>query len=154
MQNKVCTKCDVEKELTEFHKHPTSKLGRQAACKECVKLYMKNHPQIGKKAVNKYQRSHKIEIRAYKLKSKFGITLEQYDAMLKEQNGVCAICGNPELIINKKTKKPDLLSVDHNHETGKVRKLLCHNCNAGLGHFKDNIVNLNEAINYLNLLKE
>ena len=154
MKTKTCTKCGVEKEITEFHKHSHAKSGLQPRCKECVKLYMQNNPHIGKRAVDKYHASHKKEIRSYQLKTRFGITLEQYNQMLEAQNGVCAICGNPELIINKKTQQPDSLSVDHNHVTGKVRKLLCHSCNAGLGHFKDNTINLNAAINYLNLFKE
>jgi hypothetical protein len=154
MVTKVCTHCGIDKKFSEFHKNHQGKFGLQPTCKECVKLYMKNNPHIGKRAVNKYHASHKKEIRNYQLKLRFGITLEQYNNMLEVQNSVCAICGNPELIINKKTQQPDSLSVDHNHKTGKVRKLLCHSCNAGLGHFKDNITNLNEAINYLNLFKE
>lgn len=58
----------------------------------------------------------------------FGLTLEEYDKMLKEQKGVCAICGK----INKSGNR---LSVDHNHLTGRVRGLLCTTCNSALGFF-------------------
>lgn len=76
------------------------------------------------------------------------ITLEEYNTLLKKQNGVCAICGNPEYV-TMADGKPRNLAVDHNHETGKIRGLLCTNCNKGLGHFKDNIEKLKIAINYL-----
>jgi hypothetical protein len=62
------------------------------------------------------------------LKSKFGITLEQYNKKFEAQKGLCAICGNPEPT-NKR------LAVDHDHETEEVRDLLCSRCNPGLGSF-------------------
>ena len=76
----------------------------------------------------------------FNLKRKFNLTLTQYKELLQKQNNVCAICGGTC------TKS---LAVDHNHNTGKVRGLLCNNCNRGLGHFKDSIKNLTTAINYL-----
>ena len=66
------------------------------------------------------------------LKRTYGITLEQYDQMFDQQNGVCAICGGT----NSDGKR---LSVDHNHTTNKVRKLLCQRCNVGLGFIEDGI---------------
>ena len=70
---------------------------------------------------------------------KYGITQEQYNQKLVEQNGVCAICRQPP-------KEGKLLSVDHNHSTGMVRKLLCQPCNIYLGYIKENeIVALNLA---------
>ena len=78
------------------------------------------------------------------LKSRYGITLEEYEAMLTEQGGVCAICGLPE---NDRYKRR--LSVDHDHETGAIRGLLCHMCNTGLGKFTDSSELLTSAANYL-----
>lgn len=75
------------------------------------------------------------------LRKNYGITFEQYDAMFANQNGVCAICGSA----GGKKK----LHVDHCHTTGKIRGLLCINCNHGLGHFKDNEKLMLEAIKYL-----
>lgn len=69
--------------------------------------------------------------RKYALKHKYGITVEQYDAMLARQKGKCGLCG-------KKPKPDKRLAVDHCHRTGKVRGLLCHCCNNGLGCFNDN----------------
>jgi len=77
------------------------------------------------------------------LKYKYGITLDQYNEMFLAQNGVCAICGNSETY-NKRS-----LAVDHDHITGVVRGLLCLDCNAGIGHLKDNPEYLQNAITYL-----
>ena len=69
----------------------------------------------------------------------------EYQVILEKQNGVCAICKN---------KYEIELGVDHNHETGENRGLLCTACNVALGNFKDNIEFLEEAIRYLKLHKE
>ncbi len=79
--------------------------------------------------------------RANNLRHRYGIEQEDYDRMLEEQDGCCHICGDPP------TKHR--LSVDHCHETGTVRGLLCHNCNHGLGKFKDKITLLLGAVKYL-----
>jgi len=80
------------------------------------------------------------------LKAKYGITAEEYDQMLLKQENVCAICG---LEAGGGRGAESRLAVDHNHETGKVRGLLCNNCNNGLGRFKDNPELLRKAIDYL-----
>jgi hypothetical protein len=77
------------------------------------------------------------------LKKHYRLTLEQYEQMLSEQGYVCKICGKPE------TSKPHGLSVDHCHSTGKVRGLLCGNCNTLLGHAKDSTEVLLKCVNYL-----
>lgn len=76
--------------------------------------------------------------------AKYGITLDQYNAMLEQQGGGCAICG---AATNKNGKA---LFVDHCHDTGKVRGILCYRCNTGLGSFKDNAVLVAKAVSYLN----
>jgi hypothetical protein len=76
------------------------------------------------------------------IKRKFGLSAEEYDRMLQEQNGVCAICG-------MKCKTGFNLAVDHNHDTGKIRGLLCKNCNTALGLLKENPENMLKAIEYL-----
>jgi len=83
------------------------------------------------------------------LKRRFGISLEDYEAMLEKQNGVCAVCGNPETVIDSRTNEPRSLAVDHCHTTKKVRGLLCMGCNQGLGNFRDNPEFLAKAISYL-----
>ncbi len=84
------------------------------------------------------------------LLAKYAISLEQYNKMLEAQNGKCAICRSYESRILKNSTKPDSLSVDHDHESGANRGLLCHNCNTGLGKFKDNPELLQVASEYLN----
>lgn len=75
------------------------------------------------------------------------MTVVDYEFMLKSQNGVCAICGQSE---TKKTgNKIDLLSVDHQHTTSKIRGLLCSKCNVGLGNFRDDPKLLRKATEYL-----
>lgn len=76
------------------------------------------------------------------LRTKYGMTLEEYEELLKQQNDVCAICKNP-------CSRSKTLSVDHCHKTDKNRGLLCNSCNNGLGFFKDTLEYLREAIKYL-----
>lgn len=76
------------------------------------------------------------------LRRKYKLTLEQVNAMITAQNGACAICLEPF----KSTRDTH---VDHNHETGKVRQLLCTMCNHGVGNFKERPINLQRAIEYL-----
>ena len=76
-----------------------------------------------------------------------GITLEQYDAMQDAQGGLCAICGQPERRKHKGVTCE--LSIDHCHNTGEVRALLCDWCNTGIGRFGDNIALIEKAIKYL-----
>jgi hypothetical protein len=83
------------------------------------------------------------------IKANYGITKIQYEIMLKQQNGVCKICKLPEKCIHHKTKKIKQLAIDHCHKTGKIRGLLCNQCNRLLGYAKDSIELLESAIKYL-----
>lgn len=77
--------------------------------------------------------------------NKYGLTLKQYDDLVEDQRGLCAICHQQPIYLS-----PDaVLHVDHDHETGLVRGLLCTTCNTGLGMFRDNIRLLAQAIVYL-----
>lgn len=81
-----------------------------------------------------------------KLKT-YGLTLEDFARMLEDQGGVCAICHEPPNI--KRMARIKDLSVDHDHETGKVRALLCYHCNAALGHLRDSPQRVYNALRYL-----
>lgn len=98
---------------------------------EKATLWNKKHPEKAEKNRRKSQLSQ------------YGLTIEEYDKLYDEQNGVCACCGEPQTLGCR------FLSVDHDHETGRVRGLLCTNCNIGLGHFKDDKEKLKMAIKYL-----
>jgi hypothetical protein len=77
------------------------------------------------------------------LKRSYGITEAEYLDILDQQNGLCAICGTSE------SDSPKRFAVDHNHETGEVRGVLCSSCNLGLGNFGDKPENLASAVKYL-----
>ena len=81
------------------------------------------------------------------LKKRYGVTVEQYNEMLAEQNGVCAVCEKPEA--NEIGGKTPSLAVDHDHKTGKIRALLCSNCNRALGLFNDDPALLAKAQSYV-----
>jgi hypothetical protein len=84
------------------------------------------------------------------LRRAYNLTEEQYDEMVKAQNNLCAICNQPEYRIMK-TKELKPLSVDHNHTTGKIRKLLCNDCNAAIGFAKEDVQRLKQMIDYLEI---
>ena len=95
-------------------------------------------------AARQYRREHPAspaKRRDQMLRSKFGLTLEDYGRMFETQDGVCAICGKPP-----KTKS---LNVDHNHETGVIRGLLCGGCNSFLGRVQDDPDKLITAAGYV-----
>ena len=104
----------------------------------------------GRAAWRKYRSTDKWIATARKahLQHKYGITPEQYDRMFQDQNGVCAICKQPETA--SRAGKIKLLSVDHSHITKQIRGLLCDNCNKSLGTMHENIERLQSAIEYLN----
>jgi|WetSurMetagenome_2_1015567.scaffolds.fasta_scaffold29842_4 hypothetical protein len=78
-----------------------------------------------------------------------GITIDQYNTMYSDQNGTCAICHNPETRKGHKTNIPMRLTIDHCHKTNKVRGLLCHNCNTGIGKLCDDPVRMIRAAKYV-----
>lgn len=110
------------------------------------KEYFKNYAQDNKETIAKnYRLSH--------VKRKYNLDAEEYLQMLLDQNNKCLICKKAE---TNKTTNGDIrpLSVDHCHKTGRVRGLLCNQCNAGLGNFKDNLESLRSAVEYLSRFEE
>lgn len=77
-----------------------------------------------------------------------GLSIEHYEAMFVAQNNLCAICDQHETKLNRSSKVARL-TVDHNHQSGKVRELLCHACNLAIGHARENINIIKSAIAYL-----
>lgn len=109
------------------------------------------NPFHGKPSPNRGPNHHpdpKLRAIRHQRASRYGITGEQYDAMLAEQGGVCAVCGRPETRVAK-SGAPFTLGVDHDHATGAVRGLLCGNCNFALGAVGDSIAVLRGLIDYL-----
>jgi len=134
---KTCTKCGVSKPLFDFHKRPETEDGRRTDCKDCFRQKRKEHWE----SLPKEERTKRNE--KFRLKHLYGITPEEYRAKVEEQKNCCFICG----VEGGYNNKP--LYVDHDHETGQVRKLLCQHCNSGLGMFKDNPELLEKAAEYL-----
>jgi len=133
---RTCTKCGP-RPLSAFYAYSTKsgRSGHHARCKRCQHEARKAHRRA-------YPAKAAAVARRRKLKANFGITPERYDEMLAAQDGVCAICRRPS---------PDgrRLHVDHCHSTKKNRGLLCHDCNRGLGIFKDSPALLLRAADYL-----
>lgn len=140
MKTKICSKCGIEKELNCFYKQKSCKNGITSTCRDCKSEYTKKH-QVEYWKTEAYKTS--------RLRKLFGITLNDYNKKLEEQNNTCAICKNLETSRDNRTKLIKNLSVDHDHQSGKVRGLLCGKCNSILGLAKDNINILQSAIDYL-----
>ena len=109
--------------------------------------YRRNRAKFCAKSRRNYRLKPEIRLRA-DLKARYDMSLESFQALLAEQNGVCAICGLPE------TGKFTRLSVDHEHSSGLVRGLLCNSCNSGLGRLKDSPELLERAAEYLRKAEE
>lgn len=136
METKYCTKCGKNKPLSGFHLSIRAKDGLQSWCKACrsedqAEYYIEHREE---KAAYNAARTKELTLyrRKCNLYYKYGITLKEYDEMLESQGNACAICGKTPEENGKR------LYVDHNHKTGKVRGLLCANCNKALGFFQDN----------------
>lgn len=126
----TCRVCLVVKPVTEFYVDKSKRLGRRSDCKACCRARTREWYALNPRA---WRRS--------RLRLDYGITPLQYQAMVVAQDGRCAICQDEP--------GPRLLSVDHDHETGAVRSLLCGRCNTGLGLFRDRPEVLRRAAEYL-----
>ena len=85
----------------------------------------------------------------YNAKHKYGITQDEYERLFAEQDGRCAICREAETTKDRTGRVRARLSIDHDHETGRIRGLLCHHCNAALGHAKESEYRLRDMAAYL-----
>ncbi len=140
MTEKQCRRCKVTKPSGQFSPDNRNRDGLQAYCKPCVLEYQRKrraHPSEADLAMKKkhsdlYYERHKPAINAKeqnrKLKSRYGITMEDYERMVLEQEGKCGICETSE-----PGGRGKRFHVDHDHETGEVRGLLCWICNKHLG---------------------
>jgi hypothetical protein len=124
---KRCADCRRYKPVTEFPRNKNSNDGFHCYCKDC------NNARTGESRERLHGGS-----RHYHLKHRYGMGVDEFDALVRGQGGVCAVCGasGPE-------------QVDHSHATGDVRGILCFNCNGGLGQFKDSTDALRNAARYL-----
>jgi hypothetical protein len=130
-----CVNCTKENSLRRFE---------NGSVKEWVEKNREKVNSLNKKRYHSLSLEEKKKRNRKQQISVYGLTVDQYNDILLEQNGVCAICAKPE-----NTSSKGVLSIDHDHNSGKVRGLLCDTCNRGLGHFYDNISLLYNAIKYL-----
>ena len=115
---RLCIKCKTEKADADYYGNPRS--GIMNTCKECVKSY-----QLSRHHRLRDDPEYKQKVAARARKHRYGLSESEYETMLESQNGACEICGS-----NRK------LHVDHDHETGVVRSLLCPRCNQFVGYIE------------------
>lgn len=140
-----CTVCKLEKPLEDYYNSSSDrKHGKGYRCKPCDKIEREKNRQKNSKGT-------KLGYRRRALMWKYGLTLEQYDELLLKQGGVCAVCGtnNPLGEGNSHDKLSFSFAVDHCHDSGRVRGLLCNACNRGLGFFRDNPQFVLQAFKYI-----
>ena len=133
MKLKTCYACKEEKSVKDFYKDHHKKDGFKSSCKECS----------SKLAVSWKKRQEPDKQRDLRYRSLYGIGVKEYNQMFIEQGGCCKICNAHQSEMKRG------LAVDHCHVTGKIRGLLCSNCNTSLGKFKDDVELLKKAIKYL-----
>lgn len=128
---KLCKACKVQKAYEEFHKHKTTKDRHNIYCKECVYLkvntWNKENPE-----------KHFLMVKNNHYKTNYKISYNDYLELYDKQEGCCKICN----------KHKELLHVDHEEGTFKVRSLLCGTCNRGIGMFYENPIYLYNAAKY------
>lgn len=152
---KVCKRCGVVHPTTMYGKDSSRKDGLRDVCKSCRKTeasdyYAENRAAILAKQKQSYHAAdgvNKLKVsqrqRERYFKNSYGLTVEQLSQKAVEQENKCEIC--EEELSDHWWKR----HVDHCHTTGKVRGILCNDCNRGLGGFRDSMFALEKAIRYL-----
>ena len=150
---KKCIRCNQEKTTSEFHKDSSAKSGLYAYCKECARAktaaWKAADPERSRESQRRSREKRPEVYWAKNLRDHFGITVEQYQQMFDEQHGCCAVCGLAETEIHPKSNRLRRLAVDHCHDTGRIRGLLCNRCNRAIGLFRDSADVIRGAIAYL-----
>ena len=143
---KECAKCHIDKPLDQFHKRRASIDGLQPKCIECRRQGKSENERLrANERTKEWARNNPEAVKNNNLK-KYGITLADFDAMLEKQAGVCAVCLRPAVGGRNSAAR---LNVDHDHNTGRVRGLLCTNCNTAIGLMLDSPDRLLAAARYL-----
>lgn len=136
----VCRMCNRTYACEDMRNARDCKHGHERLCRFChsERETKRNASDEGKERRRNWRRANPDRVKGYKLAESYGISFEEYAQMVREQGSRCAIC-------NRETS----LVVDHDHATGKIRKLLCAGCNKGLGFFNEDPESLRRAIKYL-----
>lgn len=144
METKACRDCHEVKSLGDFYYHAQTRDRLWATCKMCVNGRQAIYRKTPRGLIANRRRSA-----TYQRRTRYGLTTDAYQSMLAGQLGLCASCEQPETSRTKTGDSVKSLSVDHDHETGKVRGLLCDRCNNLLGRAQDDPVILEAAARYL-----
>jgi hypothetical protein len=132
----TCSKCDEVKDVSEFHKDASISRGYAYICKACKKVHgLYGGAPVRRDRDREYYHKHWMQY-------KYKISWEAYQEMLEAQGHVCAIC---EQVPTNKLG----FHIDHDHNTGVVRGLLCHGCNTGIGALQEDPKLLQRAAEYL-----
>ena len=148
-KEKACAHCKAVKPIAEFNR---SGKRYQSFCRKCGEKVGTEARRIKKENGESVIINRKDYLKRNmwrKMRAKYGIDREQYEALVEAQGNACAICKKPEKEMDGQRGTPLRLSVDHDHETGKVRGLLCRQCNIGIGRLKESVEILQNAIDYL-----
>jgi hypothetical protein len=129
---KRCGRCALVKPAKAFTSNDKFSHGLAVYCRQCFSEYNKRYTD---------------RRRGYTWLKRYGVTPEEYQRLYDLQSGLCAICGNPETRYHRGSLM--VLSVDHRHNDGSIRGLLCRPCNVGLGQFRDDPVLVQKALDYL-----
>lgn len=155
---KVCTHCNIDKPEGSFYKNDKNRL--DSWCKQCRSIVNCNRkkdrrlrdPDWAREDRERSARFRKLHpekskyaVRNATLKKKYGIGIKEYEELLAAQNNKCAICGSETAKISWSPR----LHVDHCHETGRIRGLLCQACNTVLGKMNESPSLLRKAAAYL-----
>jgi len=148
---KTCKGCNETKDLKEFYVQRKNKNGSllyKNLCKLCDNAGSNaRYHSLSKEAKQKRNKENRERMgfeyhKNYRLQKNYGISLNEFNNLIDTQNNMCYICNNE--FGGKSDPR-----VDHNHQTGQVRKILCHTCNSLLGHSKENVKILYAAIKYI-----
>ena len=153
-KNRTCRICKEYKDISNFqpsgYQCRSCKNEKQKDYWASLPIEIRRTRQMSSEYQKKYaaKNPEKIKLlsRSGELRRNFGLSMQDYEDMLKIQNGVCAIC-------QQKCNTENNLAVDHDHNSGKVRGLLCKNCNTAIGLLKENTDTLKKAFNYLEIHK-
>jgi hypothetical protein len=151
--NKICLDCHEAKPREEFYASKTARDGLASYCIPCHKARMATWREKNavrqrqlvadwKRRHPEYQKQRRREDSRRQVLKKYGLTPETYNELLERQNSVCALCGGPEPTSRS-------LAVDHCHESGRVRGLLCTVCNTALGKLGDTVEAFERVLAYL-----
>ena len=148
-----CSRCKETKSVLEFNASMLSI--RYPYCRKCSREATKTHhdkPESKEKHRQWYNRQYRSQARHLHYMKNYGISLDQYNDMLNNQNGVCAICKGTQTPSGRNIDA--YLAVDHCHKTGKFRGILCRNCNVGIGNLQESKEILLSALKYLEANEE